>query len=293
MNICKNIIYTALAILCLAACSDNESVQTADGEMPMSFIAIYPGTTRATETDFEQGDRIGLFVTNDSMPLQTSGNVVNNEPLTLNGTAWTTPHSLYWSNGKYNTYAYYPYTASVTSTEAMPFNVATDQDTAKMADNPSGYEASDLLYASNIGIEASPSPVPLQFRHVMSRLKIRLVKGEDYEGDMPTTAEVYVHNTVTSTTVDLRSGTVTSIENGKRQTITAHKDGDYSYSAIIVPQTLRSRIPLVEVVMNGVSYIFESEFTFKPGMQHTITLILSGNPDQMKIDIGGETVDWK
>ena len=80
---------------------------------------------------------------------------------------------------------------------------------------------------------------------------------------------------------------------GKRQTIIARQDGDTSYSAIIVPQRIDNRQPLIEVVMNGVSYLFESKFQFKPGTEHLVNLIISDNPDKVKIDIGGEIQDWQ
>ena len=110
---------------------------------------------------------------------------------------------------------------------------------------------------------------------------------------MPTTAKVYVHSTVPTATVDLQAGVVTRYVKGSRQTIVARQDGDMSYSAIIVPQRLDNRVPLVEVVMNGVSYFYESKFQFKPGTEHLVNLIISNNPDQVKINIGGEIKDWK
>lgn len=261
--------------------------------MPMTFHAVYPGGTRATETDFEEGDRIGIFVCHDSLPLQVSGNVVNNEMLTLSHGSWTPRNMLYWNDGTYNVSAYYPYLDNITSIGSQPFAVSTDQSEGDSATAMSSYEASDLLFASARSVTASIKPVTLQFSHVMSRMKIRLIKGEDYEGELPATAKVYVHNTVTNARININDGTVTKDENGKRQTITAHKDGDNTYSAIIVPQSVTSRIPLIEVEIDGVSYVFESSFTFRAGMQHTVNFIISGNPEQMKIDIGGESANWE
>jgi hypothetical protein len=68
--------------------------------------------------------------------------------------------------------------------------------------------------------------------------------------------------------------------------------GDQKYAAIIVPQRLNNRQPLVEVVMKGVSYLYESRFLFKPGIQHNVLLVVSKNPEQIKIEIGGEIEDW-
>lgn len=39
---------------------------------------------------------------------------------------------------------------------------------------------------------------------------------------------------------------------------------------------------------HGVSYLVESKFVFRSGMQHTINLTLNNNPDMVRIEIGGE-----
>ena len=178
------------------------------------------------------------------------------------------------------------------SIEDQPFSVALDQSTAKTTEALGGYEASDLLYAKTQNVTASDAPVNLTFKHIMSKLKILLVKGEDFEGDMPTSAKVYIHNTVPTATIDLQAGVATRYVKGTRQTLIAHQESDYTYSAIIVPQRIENRMPLIEVEMKGVSYLFESKFQFKPGVEHTVSLVISDNPDKVKIDIGGEVTDW-
>ena len=285
----------ALAILGMVSCSEESSLtpQPQDAKStPMTFKVSHPGQTRATATAFEQNDKIGLYVAQADAPLELGGNLVNNEALTYDGSNWAAARTLYWDEGTYNAYAYYPYMKSVESIEDQPFSVALDQSTTKTAEALGGYEASDLLYAKTPNVTASATPVNLTFKHIMSKLTIRLVKGEDFEGDMPTTAEVYIHNTVPTATIDLQAGVATRYVKGTRQTIIAHQDGEISYSAIIVPQRIENRMPLIEVVMKGVSYLFESKFQFKPGVEHLVNLIISDNPDQVKIDIGGEIKDW-
>lgn len=285
----------ALAILGVVACSEeHETASSQDAKStPMSFVVTHPGQTRATATAFERDDRIGLYVADVNAPLELGGNLVNNEALTFDGNKWTASRTLFWDKGSFNAYAYYPYIKGISSITDQPFSVSTDQSTAKTATALGGYEASDLLFATSKNIMASVSPIRLTFKHIMSKLKIRLIKGEDFEGDMPTTATVYIHNTVPTATVDLQAGVATRYVKGTRQTITAHQDGDTSYSAIIVPQRIDNRQPLIEVVMKGVSYLFESKFQFKPGTEHLVNLIISDNPDKVKIDIGGEIQDWQ
>ena len=52
-------------------------------------------------------------------------------------------------------------------------------------------------------------------------------------------------------------------------------------------------MPLIEVVMDGVSYLYESTFQFKSGTEHLVNFVISGNPEQIKIEIGGEIVGWQ
>ena len=284
----------ALALLALVACADDNEPQYKDARhTPMTFEVTHPSQTRATATNFEGGDRIGLYVAQADAPLEIGGNLVNNEALTYNGSRWAAAHTLYWDDGTYNAYAYYPYMQGVSSIDDQPFSVATDQSTAKTATALGGYEASDLLFATSKGIKASASPINLTFKHIMSKLKIRLVKGEDFEGEMPTTAQVYIHNTVPTATIDLQAGMATRYVKGNQQTITAHQDDDYVFSAILVPQRVENRQPLVEVVMKGVSYMYESKFVFKPGVEHLVNLIITNNPDNVKIEIGGEVENWQ
>ena len=142
-------------------------------------------------------------------------------------------------------------------------------------------------------MRASDEPVQLAFRHIMSKITIRLVKGEDFEGEMPKNATVYVHNTVTEATIDLQAGVATRHAKAPRQTITAHHDGDNLFSAIVVPQRIENRMPFIEVIMNNMSYLYESKFLFKPGMEHFVNLIIPNNPNSTKIEIGGGIKNWE
>ncbi len=296
-----HIIYTTCIgfVFCMTGCGQEDTVQKeTEPDNIMKFQIIHPSqqsksVLRATETAFETNDQIGLFVTGQDEPLQIAGNYVNNASLTYNGEAWIPAKPIYWNDGTYDVYAYYPHFSPILSVDETEFNVALDQSTTKTANTLGGYEASDFLWASTKKQTAGNAAVPLKFRHCMSKLIVRLIKGEDYEGDLAEDATVYIHNTVPSATIDLSVGVATKALYGTEASIKAKPAGDHRYTAILVPQRIDNRRPLIEVVMKGVSYLMESKFLFKPGIQHTISLTISKNPDQVKIEIGGEVEDWE
>ena len=276
-------------MLSLTACSstDEAPAEANTDANVVRFAVQHPGgVTRATDTSFETGDRVGVFLTDQNVPLDVAGNYVTNMPLSYDGTSWNMPQTVYWNDGTYDAYAYSPYQTPILAVGDLPVSVATDQRSA------ADYGQSDLLWAKTAGVSAGNGAVNLQFSHRMSRLMIRLVKGDDYEGELPDDAEVYVHNTVVTGTFDLRAGYATCDTHASGATIHARPLGNHRYTALVIPQRLDNRVPLVEVVMKGVSYLYESKFLFKPGIQHNVLLAVSHNPEQVKIQVGGEIENW-
>lgn len=283
--------YIWMAALLLASCDKAEDIAVDDGSI--RFVMQYPSATRATETSFEQGDKIGLFLTEYTgetpAPLQISGNWANNVAATLEGTEWVTAKKIFWSDNRMDAYGYYPY-MSLTSVDEQPFSIALDQSTERTGDQLGGYEASDFLWAKTEGVNQSTETVTLQFSHRCSKLVIQLVKGPSYEGELPDSATVYIHNVVPTATIDLATGAVTKDIFGEVATVKARKVNNATYEAIMIPQGIESRRPFIEIVVNNISYLLEDTFQFKAGMQHTLSLVINSNPDQVSVDIGGEIV---
>lgn len=282
-----------IGLAILAGCSKEGTRPESVDEMV--FAPSFSSQTKVSGNEFSEGDLIGVYITkysgsNPSL-LQLGGNYISNASVKLEGGKWISDPTIFWENGKFDIYAYYPRT-EVSSVDALPFSVATNQSTKKSGDKLGGFEASDFLWAKTGGISRQES-VPLVFSHKMSRLDINLIKGEDYEGSIPSDAVVYVHSTVTDAEIDLATGDVVKKSHANGTTIKAMKRSTGKYSAIVVPQRLSNRVPLVEVVCGGVSYLFESTFIFKSGTRHTVNLTLNNNPDKVKIEIGGEIQgDW-
>lgn len=288
-NILKYLAMAAVAAG-LTACSNDGDLNT--GRYEMTFCFGHPSTARVTETAFEKGDAVGLFVTEHGTPLEIGGNFLTNEKMVFDGTNWASSRKLYWDAGFFNVYSYYPYAENIPSITDYAFEVSADQRANPGAEGIDGYEASDFLYASYLKYAASSTPVNMMFRHLMSKLTIRLVKGEDYEGDLPENALVEIHNTVPKATIDLEAGVATKDAYATVKTIKARQESASTYTAIIVPQRMPNRVPLIEISTSGVSYLFESKFTFKPGTHHIVNLVIDDNPEKVKIEIGGEITGW-
>ncbi|MBQ4127139.1 MAG: fimbrillin family protein [Alistipes sp.] len=283
----------ALALLVMG-CEKEDNYQVEEGAMRIEVL--HPSATRATETAFESGDVIGLYATEYSgdfaAPLQISGNWANNVATTYNGSVWTPAKKIFWSENKMDVYGYYPYMTPSSIDEHL-WSVQLDQSTPETADALSGYEASDFLWAKATGVEQTNGDVQLQFKHRCSKLVVKLVKGPDYSGVLPTESELYIHSTIPTATLDFVNGAVTKYLYGEMATIKARRVDDATFEAIIVPQRMETRRPFLEYIANGVSYLYESTFIFKAGKLHTLELTINSNPDQIEIEVGGEVTDWE
>lgn len=285
------LILSALTLVLSCAKSPLEGPVTSE----MVLDPIFPGTeVKATAAGFESGDQLGIFITRYNgetpSPLQIGGNWGTNLTLSYNGTSWALTPKVYWEDGKFDIYGYYP-KADVSSVDGFPFQVAEDQTQSGGIEGMSAYEASDFLWAKVTGVTRTSS-VPMAFQHKMGKVVVKLVKGEDYEGDLPEDATVMIHNTVTMAYIDLATGDVIKDNHEPASSIKARKMAADRFEAIVVPQRLSNRVPLVEVVCGQVSYLFESTIIFKSGMIHTITITLSDNPEKVAIDIGGQIENW-
>ena len=297
----KHIIYIVSALtLGLVSCQQNDGIAP-EGMVSneMMFDITSPNGTRVSGGAFEAADEIGVWVTDyvdasTPMPLQISGNRANNEVLTFDGAVWSTERTIYWSEGKSDVYAYYPYVAEIADIKELPFSVAIDQS---VGDN---YETSDFLWAKAEGVTKAEGQVSLSMDHLLSRLVVKIMAGEEYIGSLPKDATVHLHSTVTDARISLATGSVVKDPYGATHSITMRNlgihtfaDGDaVVYEAIVVPQMLEGSVPLLEINSKSVSYLLEDAFNFKPATSYTYTAVLNASTTSIKVEIGCEIEDW-
>ena len=286
--------------LSLAACQDNiVEPEVFVYDNIMRFNLVGPNAqTKVGAGVFEEADQIGLYVTDyvnetTPMPLQISGNRANNSRVTFDGSVWTPEQTIYWGNGKSDVYAYYPYFETVTDVNSQYFELATDQ-------SGEGYELSDFLWAKAEGVCQTDGTVNLDMKHLMSKLTVKIVAGEDYVGSLPEDATVHLHSTITNVNIDLEKGSVVkdpysgakSIKMKNLGVRTFAGDKAVVYEAIVVPQLLENFVPLIEINSRSVSYLLEDSFNFRPGVAYTYTATLNTSTTAIKVEIGCEVEDW-
>jgi len=285
----KKILF-AIALVALAACSKNSAPLTINSD-EIRFNIGFANQTKATSTAFETGDKISLYAVEydgeTQMPLQVGGNFLNNEPLTYNGTTWAGTRTLYWSTKSCDFYALYPYQSDIKSIESYPFEIISNQD-------GDGYEESDLLFAYAEKVQKSDGAVNLQFKHMMSKLVVTVTKGSKFEGEIPDDIVTHIYNTNVDCHVNFTTGSVEKDAFGAKKTITMKKISNERFEAVVVPQNLEKKTPLVELTMGGIAYLLEYSLSFRPGYVYKVNVTLNTSPDQEQIEISidPDINDW-
>ena len=79
----KSVILAGMAVLVLAACNKTPKTEPQPVDFSQYAVRVEPVITRATETNFENGDQIGLSI------VRAAGDYATNKQLTYDGTAFS------------------------------------------------------------------------------------------------------------------------------------------------------------------------------------------------------------
>lgn len=151
----------ALTAASFTACSSDEGGTATDGLTAAQFSASIGGKTRAYETYWESGDKIGISGTSGSKAYQNVAYQTSEGDGSFS--AVTASEEIFFQNDDEVAFtAYYPWSSSTTITA----------DTHEQANQ----KQFDFLYATGTGSKASPS-VALRFSHEMARLVLTIVPG--------------------------------------------------------------------------------------------------------------------
>ncbi len=220
----------AVAAIGFVACSKDDGCGVSGtGDMRVKIdptianpaVVATARATRATDTDFEAGDRMGLTVT-----LADGAVYLNNEELTC-GEGGVFSSSAVWYedvNAASTLFAYYPYQQGAAA--PAEFAVAADQ-------RGDGYAASDLIVGTKTGVTPTSLATPMTFKHKMARLIVEIT--ENKAGSPIRTVEI--GGVVCKASIDAATGVVTAAADAAPSSTVAHEaTAEKLYYALVVPQ---------------------------------------------------------
>ena len=230
-------------------------------------IQVEPVITRATETDFENGDAIGLTVSRES------GTYATNEKLVFDGTRFS--GSLVWyaeGTDAASLSAYSPWQESGVPTS---FTVQADQT--------AGTSSSDFLAASKTGVIPSANAVAMVFQHRLTRLVIKVQNntGKTITGITVGGARLAAKLSEDFTATVDPSAAVTPVK--------ARNAAEKTWHAILPPQTVSLSVKVESELSLPVQYLAEAQL--QGGKQYSVGIVV--NPDGLKVTLSGAIDNWE
>ena len=260
----KALILAGAAVLALVACNKNPQTDNQPVDFSQYGVRVEPVITRATETNFEKGDAIGLTIT------RAAGAYAENAKLSYDGSAFSGSLNWYGEGADESTLkAYYPYASTFPTT----FTVAADQS--------AGTSSSDFISAVKEGVLPSANAIAMVFKHQLSRLVVTI------KNNSGSTVQSVVFKGVIPTATIAADLTATADASAEAIDIKAFADGE-NYYAIVPGQ----KVALVVAVTAGGKELTQqlSEATLEPGKQYSVSIVV--NKDEIKVVLAGEIENW-
>ncbi len=263
----KEMMLAMASCVIAASCSNTEEqIFPEEEKKSVSFTASMRNLSRATETEFEENDKIAVYAVQEDESgntiLRSSGNYADFVTYTYQGGKFVNEQGIVCpSDFGVRYFAIYPSTAGA-NVPTSKFYVKTDQSASGQ------YTLSDYCTAvSDVTMEKN---VNLVFSHRMSHVIVNL-EGEGIGAGIPT---VKLNNVNTGCNIDLNANTFTAFES--RNTVYCTDNGTNSYKAIIVPQTIKKGSSFITVVLNGKEFVLEAEsdIVLASGKQQVFNLVI-------------------
>ena len=279
--------YLAFAVLLVSACAKQE-VETATKLREIRFVAsVGDFQTKATDTAFEEGDRIGLTI---AEPVG-----ISNLMLKPDGQFLAPESPLFWpadmeQDQPARFVAYHPYEVSAS---ADNFDVAEKRvySIAEAQYRSGVYTQQDYMSAVT---DAPPADgtVELRFKHLMSRFNIAIVDQlstesfSDVQNDNFRSVEI--GNLFTWVEVDFGQQSAEAKTEGNSYPVYPAQTGSKAYSLILPPQTVSPEIAIHLASGKTMTYVTDAPIAFPAGKQVSATLIVN----EEAVSFSYEITDW-
>ena len=260
---------TILAAFALAACQ-----QTTQPEATIGKVQVEPVITKATEVNFEAGDRIGFTMAK----VNATEKYADNACLTFDGSVFS--GDLMWYADAYSeadVYAYYPYSANGTPTAYGAYE-----------DQTEGIGKADLMVATKKGVLPSPNAITMVFKHMMTKIVVNV---DNQSGAEITGLEIGGSPLITG--LDIAEMTFTPYEGDvieEMPVIKAYEaQAGRQWQAIIIPGKMKLELAIYLTSGKRITQPL-AEMTLKSGGQYTINARLL--QDNMLVSASGEIENW-
>lgn len=280
---------TSVAIfmwLSLTACSERENGFAASEEkVAVSFAAGI--TTRVVDTNWEQGDKIGISMLNAGSN-NITGEVFNRQylvtgPGSLSAFLPFTPHETIFypvDDSKVQFLAYYPYSRELKSLNDFPISV-TNQVDRKVID----------LMVARTGTAGRESPnVELVFRHHLASLEFTIEPGDVGSVENLDGATLKVKNIPVAASCNLYTGAFTPLDYGD---IAVNMSGNGTKGrAIVLPREPGNEVWLEYTLTNGTSFkaYVDAKSRWESGICYVYTITLRKKP--VPVDLSVSVTEW-
>lgn len=289
----RTVAIALLASLLGISCRQATHEQPRPSGRPICINAVCVPSENAVmdnDTDFEDGDKAGLYVVNringKMQSLLPSGNHIDNMRFTYHGT-WTPSQPIYWMDEqtKADFYLYYPYSSKMDDPRYWTVNVPTDQS------SEAAMQQADVLVGRAFNVAPASQAVEIKARHMMSRLTITLQASQGMTEEKLREADlkVLVNGLITKATVDIANALVRA-SGTERHDIQACQTDALTFTVTAVPQEVAEG-PLITIVVNGDRYTLRRAVTLKQGTWHHATVKVGAANGNIGVTIGGWTID--
>lgn len=262
----KKFLLSMVALAALAACEKNNDAPDYSNQK----VSIDPIITKATDVNFENGDKVGLSI------IKGSENYVTNAEMTFGNNVFTGDVVWYSDSEVASKFvAYYPFNANGVPTT---FTVAEDQN------SNNGYTKSDLMGAVRNDVKPSDNAVTVAFKHLLTKVvfKIKNESGSDI-------SSVVLKGLVPTANVDLANLSVSAASTAASNITAMEVTANSAYQAIIVPQTVA--MELVVTTKSGLELVQKLASTdLVAGGRYNINALVTKSG--LDIKLSGEIEDW-
>lgn len=256
--------------LLLSGCNDEDSLGTSEGT-GVRFTS-YMVESRATDTAWEAGDEIGVYMQADAASGYQKINVkYANSNGDVNTFTSESPIEYSGNESTVNFMAVYPFSSLVTD-GTYEFTLGNEE----LAEN-------DIMYASATSVAAGTQNVTLNFQHKLTKIVLQL---NDEDGTPVTGATVSIDKQRVNGTLDVATGTITATDDYTSTLQFAGSNG--TYEAIVIPDEGREgRSVLIEVDEKKYSYPV-GDIEFSEAQKYTFPVSL--RPVESGGEEGGGTI---